>query len=126
MSITIIILIIAIHWIADFVFQTDEMAKGKSTNFNTLIFHTSVYSAVWLTVLVLLGIFAGTFTMPYLIFTLKFSFITFLAHTAIDYYTSKVHTKLYEDDKHREFFTSLGFDQLLHYAQLFITFEMLR
>jgi len=119
-------MILVIHWVADFVLQSDKMAKEKSTSFNTLIFHTAVYSTVWLTVLMFLGIITNVFTIPYFVFAIKFSFITFLAHTAIDYYTSRVHTVLWKETKVHEFFTSIGFDQLLHYVQLFLTFELLK
>ena len=48
MNLEVIILILVIHWIADFVLQTDKEAKGKSKNWSDLLSHTYTYSLVWL------------------------------------------------------------------------------
>ena len=47
MTLLEILSIIFIHWIADFVLQTDEMAKGKSKYWEPLLSHTIVYSCVF-------------------------------------------------------------------------------
>jgi Protein of unknown function (DUF3307) len=115
-----ILAILFIHWFADFVLQTDKQAKGKSKNWNDLLTHTAVYSGVWLLVcntLILMYWLPNTFYL--------FAPITFVFHTATDYTTSRVNSKLWEAGKTHNFFVSLGFDQLLHHAQLFITFWVL-
>ncbi len=77
---------------------------------------------------------------------LYFMVITFIAHTVIDYFTSRLNSKLWaraeywrkrtETDSpgypelqgrfvHR-FFVSIGFDQLLHFIQLLLTYWILR
>jgi len=43
-SLTAVFLILIIHFIADFVLQTDKQAKGKSNNWGDLLSHTFVYS----------------------------------------------------------------------------------
>ena len=40
-------IIILIHWVGDFVLQTDKQAKGKSKNWNDLLSHTTSYSLLW-------------------------------------------------------------------------------
>lgn len=44
---------------------------------------------------------------------------TLVCHTITDYFTSRLNTKLYKANKIHEFFVSIGFDQILHYVQLF-------
>lgn len=119
-------MVLIVHWIADFVFQSDRMAKGKSSDFIILSEHVAVYTAVWIAVLLAIGMGAGIMSLEYLVFIIKFAGITFLSHLAIDYYTSKTHTQLWKEEKVHIFFTSIGFDQLLHYAQLFITLNIFK
>jgi len=54
-TVIICLVILFIHWIADFVFQTDEMAKGKSKNWKDLIAHTFIYSWTWLFFIAIYG-----------------------------------------------------------------------
>lgn len=122
-------IIILIHWVADFVLQTDKQAKGKSKNWTDLLSHTMTYSVVWLAV-GLIWVILSNFNLTGLYvcdiwFVVKFTIITFLAHTTTDYFTSRVNSKLWSENKVHLFFVSIGFDQILHYAQLFLTFYLL-
>lgn len=129
MNLGLIILILAIHWVADFLLQTDEEATNKSSSFKALLSHTTTYAIVWFTLLLIMGVFGsagGPLGASYAAFLMKFTFITFVSHTAIDYYTSKAHADLWKKEKRHEFFVSIGFDQLLHYIQLFATFILLK
>lgn len=119
----IILAIILIHWLADFVFQTDKMAKGKSKNWNDLLSHTGTYSFIWFCFVpfyVLLNLdtyveWTGTL----------FVLITFIAHTITDYFTSRLNSKLWAKGDVHNFFVSIGFDQVLHYTQLLLTYYIL-
>lgn len=116
-------LIILVHWLADFVLQTDKMAKGKSKNWYDLLSHTSTYSVVWL-----LGIafmWDVKHANAWISLSFKFAIITFVAHTITDYFTSRLNAKLWAKGDVHNFFISVGFDQVLHYAQLFLTFYIL-
>lgn len=120
-------IIIVIHFIADFICQDEKWALGKSKNWNDLLSHTFTYSAVW--VIPILFLFPGNWTtLDYVINSLLFATITFVAHTITDYFTSRVTSKLYEKGKFGSsfpnlgFFTMIGFDQVLHYGQLLLTF----
>lgn len=113
LSISTILTVIFVHWFADFVLQTDWQAKNKSKNNKALIAHTGIYSFVWFLTCLLLGFSA----LNCIIFTA----ITFVAHTLTDYFTSRLNSKLWAQGKVHNFFVSVGFDQVLHYVQLFLT-----
>jgi len=119
--------ILTIHWFADFVLQTDKQAKGKSKNWNDLLSHTFIYSSFWYAIGV--GLVIGNFSFEYWNYNefdlTKFVIITFIFHTITDYFTSRLNSKLWENGKIHNFFVSIGFDQLLHYIQLFLTYWIL-
>jgi len=119
----IIIVLLFIHWVSDFVLQTDKMAQGKSKNFTDLISHTSVYSLVFgigICILIISGITKGE---PLNIF--PFISITFVAHTIQDYITSRINSKLWAEKKVHWFFVSIGIDQFFHFVQLILTYKLL-
>lgn len=127
MNLGIIIIILITHWVADFVFQTNKDAINKSDDIKSLLAHTFTYSGIWFTLLFIIALTSGVSITPsYIAFISKFTFITFISHTVIDYYTSKVHSVLWKEEKRHEFFISIGFDQLLHLIQLFTTFILLK
>ena len=128
--------IVVIHFIADFIFQAEEWATNKSKDLVALVSHTFVYTLVWL-------IPAGfLFSSPcdlspifgrcvdgYKLF--PFLGITFVAHTITDYFTSRIVSKKFANGEYGSpvpnfgAFTIIGFDQVLHYAQLFLTYHLL-
>jgi len=116
-TITEVLAILFIHWIADFILQTDKQAKGKSKNWGDLLSHTFSYSMCW-------GI--TIFFLPHWFDALIFIGITFICHTITDYFTSRLNSRLWAEGKVHNFFVSVGFDQWLHYAQLFITYQLLK
>jgi len=118
-NIWILLAILFTHWVADFVCQTNKMATGKSKNWTDLLNHTSLYSAIFLLM--------GTIWFPLNQFwaVVMFSGITFVAHTATDYVTSRINARLWEQKKVHWFFVSIGFDQFLHYTQLLLTYYLL-
>ena len=89
--------IIIIHWVCDFVLQTDKMAKGKSKNWRDLLMHTSVYSLMWSVPIYMLTSYGG-FELVNSLFggpkILLFIPITFICHTITDYFTSRLNYKL--------------------------------
>lgn len=111
-----IILIILIHFLADFGLQTHEQATNKSTSNRFLFYHVGVYSLVWLILLYP--------TMSYN--SLIFATITFIAHYITDYTTSRVGKPFWTKGDYHNGFIVVGFDQILHYLQLFITYLYLR
>lgn len=119
-NIWVLMVILIVHWFGDFVLQTDEQAKGKSNSWKFLLFHTVVYSTCfWIASIVYIAV-TGNYNMGWL------APITFIFHTFTDYYTSRVNAQLYSEGKTHQFFVSVGFDQLLHFAQLIITYQILK
>lgn len=104
--------IIFIHWIADFIFQTHWMATNKSKSNIALGLHVFVYSFI-----VTVGI-SLIFGLQPILWAAAFCFI-FLTHFATDYVTSRMSSYLYAKGDFHNFFVVIGFDQILHYAQLF-------
>jgi hypothetical protein len=128
-----VILITVIHWIADFVLQTDKEAKGKSKNWSDLLSHTVTYSFVWFIVGIVYMFFNiiwedgymeqnGTLLINCMVY---FPLITFITHTTTDYFTSRLNSRLWAKGDVHNFFVSVGFDQVLHYVQLFLTYQIL-
>lgn len=132
----IILVLLVLHWIGDFALQSDSMALGKSKQWKPLLTHTSIYS------------------LCFFWFGWLFVLITFLTHTATDYFTSRVSSKLWFLDtttpvaviginnlsktisregwilaklnnKRHWFFVWLGLDQLIHYFTLLFTYQYL-
>lgn len=112
-----IILIIFIHWVADFLFQTQKMAVNKSKDNWWLFAHVFIYSITWY----FIGLF---FFNP--ISVISFTITTFIFHFITDYLTSRWTSKLYKEEKYYgfpAFFSVIGFDQFLHYLQLILCYE---
>lgn len=123
MSIFIFIFILLSHWIADFVFQDEKWALGKSKKLEPLLLHTITYSGLWIVpVWLITGEIWGT---------VLFVGVTFLLHTLTDYYTSPIVSKRFEDKYYGSpipnfgAFSVIGFDQFLHYTQLVITWYLI-
>lgn len=116
MNIFIVFLILTVHYIADFILQSDKMAINKSSNNWHLFKHVFIYSWAWF--LVMVFVLPGSLAIP-------FCLITFVAHFITDYFTSRLSSKLYKEGKRHSFFLVIGIDQLLHYFQLFLTYQYL-
>ena len=131
MSLKIILSIVLIHWFADFVMQRPRDAANKSKSFEHLFSHVWAYSCL-MTVFILLTNFISKTGSINLIDYLLFYIITFICHFATDYYSSRWMKKMYNQKNFGvfiprgfDFFVTLGFDQVLHYFQLFITYKLL-
>lgn len=110
-SLQVILVILFAHWVADFIAQTDQMAKNKSTSNKWLISHVSTYGLVMgLIILVTLGSIS-----------LIWLAINTVAHGATDYVTSRITSRLWKAGETHWFFVVVGFDQLVHMATMFVT-----
>lgn len=119
----VFILIVVIHWIADFIFQAEKWSLGKSKSWTPLLKHTATYSSFWIIpVLIMTGELTKSFA---------FVVITFIAHTITDYFTSRVVSKKFAKGYYGSpipnfgAFSTIGFDQVLHYLQLILTWHFL-
>jgi hypothetical protein len=126
-------LIICIHFVADFIFQAEEWALNKSKSNYALFNHVFTYSIFWVFgSCILFGyVNKSQSTDWYVINSLIFGFITFVAHFITDYITSRIVSKRFAKNHYGSpipnfgAFTIIGFDQVLHYGQLFLTFQLL-
>ena len=115
--------IVVIHFIADFIFQAEEWATNKSKSNFALFKHVTMYTIIWSTA----GVFIFSDPFKYLIFLL----VTFLAHFTTDYFTSRIVSRKFANNEYGSpvpnfgAFTIIRFDQVLHYAQLFLTYHLL-
>ena len=117
-----ILLILFMHTVADFVFQSDEVAKGKSSDNRILVMHVLTYSWV---MLIPAGILASSLSRVGLeVFALWIGVNAFL-HFATDYVSSRMTSHYYKNENRHMFFVTIGFDQFAHMAALLCTYEWL-
>lgn len=102
-----ILVILALHFVGDFLLQSDRMSKNKSKSLEWLSIHIIFYTLA----LTPLGV--------------KFAAINGLAHLFVDYGTSKATSRLWEMKKVHWFFVVIGADQMIHYSVLFWTYTLL-
>lgn len=100
-----ILALIWLHFIADFVLQTDKMAINKSSNNLWLGFHVLVYTTVLL------------------LFGWQFALLNGVAHFLTDWITSRVTSYLWKKEKRHWFFTVIGLDQAIHMTTLILIFN---
>lgn len=97
-----------LHFISDFILQTDKMALNKSKSNIWLLTHAVTYSLPML-------FFAGPI----------FAVINGAAHFVVDWCTSRVNSRLWKSDKRHLFFTMIGFDQAIHLTTLAVVYAAL-
>lgn len=106
-DINVLLLLIWMHFVADFVLQTDKVALHKSSDNMILTFHVTIYS------------------LPFLYFGWKFAVITWLAHFVTDWITSRITKRLHQAGHRHWFFVTIGCDQALHLSALFVAYVYL-
>ena len=111
----VFLFILVIHFLADFGLQTHEQATGKSTSVKWLTYHVGVYSIIWL--------LAAWFYFDYFNIAIIFATITFICHWLTDYMTSRIGKPFWDNQDFHNGFVVVGFDQILHYIQLYLTLE---
>ena len=106
-SLFIVLAIIWVHWLADFVLQTDKMAKTKSTSNAWLGYHISVYTAVLM------------------IFGWKYALVNGALHFCTDWVTSRITSRLWKEQRVHDFFVVIGIDQAIHFTCLLLTIPLM-
>lgn len=117
MELKIIFWILVCHLIADFFLQTDWQAKNKSSDWSALTYHVLVYST---TVSVLAFPFITEAWQFFALYT-----ITVLCHFTTDAITSRIVKGYFAKEDHHNGFIVIGIDQVLHYAQLILTYNFI-
>ena len=117
MTFQTIMTVIAMHWVADFVLQTDWQAKNKSKDNFALLFHVTTYTIC----IFVCGIFllSNELTLQNIKIWETWALANGIVHFGVDYVTSRINTYLWNKGRVHDFFVMVGFDQMIHYACLF-------
>jgi len=107
MSYGTIALILAVHYVADFLLQSDWMAQNKSKAWKPLLVHIGVYTAALLVLGPLWAVCNG------------------VAHLVTDYFTSRATSRLFAAKEIHWAFAVIGLDQLVHTLTLLGTWDAL-
>lgn len=103
-----VVALIVVHFVADFVLQSDTMAKNKSKSSKWLGIHILCYMGPLLLFCFSLGWIGG----------LLFTLVNGAAHFATDYVTSRITSRLWAKGDVHNFFVVIGLDQSFHMITL--------
>ena len=103
-----IILIVWMHAIGDFVFQTRYIARNKSTSHWVLAAHCVLYM------------------IPLFFISWQFAIINGILHYPVDYGSSQLTTYYHKKENENMFFNVIGIDQAVHFTILFLTYWFLK
>lgn len=130
-ALLVLLALFALHFLADFVLQSDYVAQNKSKSYTVLLCHVGLYVGSFS----MMAAALGPLFMPPPPFQdwMAFFGITFVAHFLTDAVTSRINARLWplracgrRDERQvfyfaatpHNFFVGIGADQLLHQAQL--------
>ena len=91
-----ILILLWLHFVGDFVLQSDTMATKKSRSLKWLGIHSLCYS------------------IPMLFFGLEFAILAGVSHFLVDFITSMGTSYFHRKGERHWFFTTIGLDQVIH------------
>ena len=103
-----LLFVVCLHFVADFIFQTDTMAVNKSTSVKWLTAHVLVYM------------------LPFFLLGWQFAVINGAAHWLTDFVTSRVTSYLWKKGDRHNFFVVIGLDQAVHMTTLILSLVVLK
>ena len=116
-------ILIVLHFIADFVCQSDKMAINKSKSNYWLTVHVITYSFV---LLILGGTLYNTYTGIWFNEAVGwYVIVNAILHWITDYFTSRLNSYLWKKEMRHWFFVGIGFDQVIHYGCLLYTYDLI-
>jgi Protein of unknown function (DUF3307) len=104
-----LVVLLATHWVGDFVLQTNFQASNKNKRRDALARHVATYTA---TLFVVAAILFGW------MMAVIFAAVNGALHFATDYITIRATSKLWAEQNWHRFFVMIGFDQLIHQVTL--------
>ena len=102
-----IIIIIWMHFVADFLLQTRKVGENKSGSNKILLWHVTLYS------------------IPFFWFGWQFAVINAALHFVTDWFTSRATKEAYRNNNMSLFWGIIGFDQAIHMTTLILTYAWL-
>jgi hypothetical protein len=123
---TVLIAIMFAHLLADFYFQTREMAEGKSSSLRILFSHALTYTYVMAVALVAmfslaLTVFDANISILLLPLLVPYAILNGVIHLVVDFFTSKISSIYYHNGNMKGFWLTIGTDQFIHTASLIAT-----
>lgn len=106
-NINALCVVLILHFIGDFIMQSDRMGTCKSNNSVVLGEHVMIYSVPLM-----------------LVFGVQYGVINGLMHFLTDFSTSRWTSYLWKKKKRHWFFVVIGLDQLLHLLVLILTYNL--
>jgi len=106
-NIGVILAIVWMHFIADFILQSDYVAKNKSKSNLVLLQHVLIYGIL------------------FYFFGAVYALINTILHFITDWFSSRATSKLWAEGKVHWFFVVIGLDQAIHLTCLFVTYVWL-
>lgn len=110
--VTTFLYLLLLHFIADFLLQSDRIAVGKSTDNEILSEHVYIYFSTFL----LGGLFIWGLAGAAL-----YASVNAYLHWGTDYVTSRLSSYFYKNNDRHNFFVTIGADQLIHSVCLGLT-----
>jgi len=107
-SLNIVLAILAVHFVADFILQSDWMAQGKSKKMLPLTVHIGIYTACLMVI------------------DWRWALLNGLVHMVVDFFTSRASSYFWAKGERHNSFAVIGFDQLIHYACMFSSYAYLK
>lgn len=114
-TIQVFILILVIHFLADFGLQTHDQATKKGESDKWLSYHVGVYTLIWSLVFLFLPVnpevnnFYGWSV---------FVVYIFVTHFIVDWCTARIGKPFWKNNDYHNGFVVVGIDQVLHYLSL--------
>ena len=106
-DLTTILLLVWVHYVADYLLQSRGMGENKSSSNLWLVYHVVVYS------------------LPLIFFGFLFAVVNGVLHFATDYVTSRLTKKYWSIGEDYKTFAVMGADQAIHVTCLFATYGWL-
>jgi hypothetical protein len=99
-----IIILVWLHFLADFVLQSDKIATQKSSSLSALGIHSALYGMIF--------IVAG----------FQYALLNGVLHGIVDFFSSRIAKKFYQEGDRHSFFVTIGADQAIHMTCLILTY----
>lgn len=115
------------HYLADFVYQSREIATTKSSNNIALLTHVGIYGSVFAIASILditvFSVLWDNWKTPSVGRHIAFIIINVVLHFVTDYFTSRASTQAYKAGDLHRFWCIIGFDQMLHATTLYYSWR---